>query len=220
MMLTSSGQYGDSARCRELGVAAYLTKPITPSDLLQAIYGALERPGADVLAAPGHVPGRLLAQSSTCCSPRTIRSISGWPSACSPGAGTRVVVAKNGREAISALERETFDVVLMDVQMPEMGGFEATAAIRAREREKGGHVRIVAMTAHAMKGDRERCLAAGMDDYLAKPAESRALFAVIEKRLRAPSSSCQLRPCRRRPASTWRTSNAAWTATRRWCVRW
>jgi len=71
-------------------------------------------------------------------------------------------------------------VVLMDVQMPEVGGFEATGAIRAREREKGGHVRIVAMTAHAMPGDREECLAAGMDDYLAKPAESRALFAVIE----------------------------------------
>jgi CheY-like chemotaxis protein len=94
--------------------------------------------------------------------------------------GHTVVVAKNGREAISALEHETFDVVLMDVQMPEVGGFEATGAIRAREREKGGHVRIVAMTAHAMQGDREECLAAGMDDYLAKPAESRALFAVIE----------------------------------------
>ena len=94
--------------------------------------------------------------------------------------GHAVVVAGNGREALAALEREAFDVVLMDVQMPEMGGFEATAAIREREARRGGHLRIVAMTAHAMKGDRERCLAAGMDGYLSKPVERLELFDVVE----------------------------------------
>ena len=179
MMLTSSGRYGDSSRCRELGVAAYVTKPITPSDLLQAIYGALERPGADVFTAPGQgLAGcarsrRVLLAEDNPVNQRVAVGLLGRR-------GHTVVVAKNGREAISALEHETFDVVLMDVQMPEVGGFEATGAIRAREREKGGHVRIVAMTAHAMQGDREQCLAAGMDDYLAKPAESHALFAAIE----------------------------------------
>ena len=179
MMLTSSGQYGDPSRCRELGVAAYVTKPITPSDLLQAIYGALERSGADVFTSPGRGPARcarslhvLLAEDN----PVNQRVAVGLLSR----RGHTVVVARNGREAIDAIEREAFDVVLMDVQMPDVGGFEATEAIRARERETGVHVRIVAMTAHAMQGDREECLAAGMDDYLAKPAESRALFAVIE----------------------------------------
>jgi signal transduction histidine kinase/CheY-like chemotaxis protein len=179
MMLTSSGQYGDSSRCRELGVAAYVRKPITPSDLLQAIYGALERPGTDVFTAPGQGPAgcarslRVLLAEDNPVNQRVAVGLLGRR-------GHTVVLAKNGREAISALEHETFDVVLMDVQMPEVGGFEATEAIRACEREKGGHVRIVAMTAHAMPGDRERCLAAGMDDYLAKPAESRVLFAVLE----------------------------------------
>jgi CheY-like chemotaxis protein len=95
--------------------------------------------------------------------------------------GHHVTVTNNGREALAALEHETFDLVLMDVQMPEMSGLEATAAIRERERRAGGHVRIVAMTAHAMTGDRERCLAAGMDGYLSKPIDRRTLFAVVEK---------------------------------------
>jgi CheY-like chemotaxis protein len=94
--------------------------------------------------------------------------------------GHTVTIANNGREVLAALARDPFDVVLMDVQMPEMGGFEATAAIRLRERESGRHQRIVAMTAHAMTGDRERCVAAGMDDYLSKPIDARTLFAVVE----------------------------------------
>lgn len=88
------------------------------------------------------------------------------PRVCWSFAVHRVTVARNGVEAIAARERESFDLILMDIQMPEMGGFEATAAIRERERVSGGHTRIVAMTAHAMAGDRERCLAAGMDGYL------------------------------------------------------
>jgi CheY-like chemotaxis protein len=95
--------------------------------------------------------------------------------------GHTVTVANNGREALAALEREAFDLVLMDVQMPEMGGLEATAAIRQREAATGAHVRIVAMTAHVMTGDRELCVAAGMDGYLSKPIDPRMLFAVVEQ---------------------------------------
>jgi CheY-like chemotaxis protein len=92
-----------------------------------------------------------------------------------------VTVASNGREALAALEREPFDLVLMDVQMPEIGGIEATVSIRERERRTGGHVRIIAMTAHAMIGDRERCLASGMDGYLSKPINQALLFEVVEQ---------------------------------------
>ena len=101
--------------------------------------------------------------------------------------GHHVTAAVNGIEALAALEHEAFDIVLMDVQMPEMGGLEATAAIRERERRTGGHVRIVAMTAHAMKGDQERCLAAGMDGYLSKPVDRVQLFAEVERGSTAPA---------------------------------
>jgi len=94
--------------------------------------------------------------------------------------GHQVTIANNGREALEALAQRQFDVILMDVQMPEMGGFEATGAIREGERATGAHVPIIAMTAHAMKGDRERCLAAGMDEYLTKPLDSRQLCTLVE----------------------------------------
>ena len=96
--------------------------------------------------------------------------------------GHMVVAAANGKEAVAAFEQRPFDAVLMDIQMPEMSGFEATAAIRARELGTGTRIRIIAMTAHAMSGDRERCLAAGMDDYIAKPIRSAELFAAVERR--------------------------------------
>jgi len=95
--------------------------------------------------------------------------------------GHAVTVVSNGREALAALQHGGFDLVLMDVQMPDMDGFEATAAIREWERASGSRIRIVAMTAHAMTGDRERCLAAGMDGYLAKPIDQRALYAAVEQ---------------------------------------
>jgi len=95
--------------------------------------------------------------------------------------GHQVTIAEDGRQAIAAWSAEPFDLILMDVQMPEMDGFEATAAIRQSERRIGGHIPIVAMTASAMKGDRERCLAAGMDGYVAKPIEPDQLYAEIEK---------------------------------------
>ena len=92
-----------------------------------------------------------------------------------------VSTAANGREALEVLERETFDCVLMDVQMPVLDGFEATATIRSRERQSGGRVPIIAMTAHAMAGDLERCLAAGMDGYLPKPVHAKTLFSTVER---------------------------------------
>jgi two-component system, sensor histidine kinase and response regulator len=89
------------------------------------------------------------------------------------------VLATNGRDAVRLWEEHAFDVVLMDVQMPSMSGLEATAAIRATEEQAGGHVPIIAMTAHAMKGDRERCLSAGMDEYISKPIQAQALYEMI-----------------------------------------
>jgi two-component system sensor histidine kinase/response regulator len=94
--------------------------------------------------------------------------------------GYTVTVAVNGRDAVAASEKESFDVILMDVQMPEMDGFQATAAIRAREKSTGGHIPIIAMTAHSLVGDQERCLAAGMDGYVSKPIRTHQLFSVIE----------------------------------------
>jgi len=96
-----------------------------------------------------------------------------------------VVIAANGQEAVNALTRESFDVVLMDVQMPIMDGFAATAAIREQEKTSGAHLPIIAMTAHAMQGDRERCLAAGMDDYVTKPMKAADLYAAIERIMQA-----------------------------------
>ena len=119
------------------------------------------------------------APGCACWWPRTTRSTSRWRWGCSTRAGHKATVAGNGREALALLERQAFDLVLMDVQMPELDGFETTAAIREREKGSGGHLPIVALTAHAMKGDAERCLAAGMDAYLAKPLEMAALRGVL-----------------------------------------
>jgi two-component system sensor histidine kinase/response regulator len=94
--------------------------------------------------------------------------------------GYSVIVASDGRAAVEAFEKDQFDVVLMDIQMPGMDGFEATAAIREKEKLTGGHIPIIAMTAHALKGDQERCLSAGMDSYLSKPIRTSELFSRIE----------------------------------------
>ncbi|MEO7191651.1 MAG: response regulator [Vicinamibacterales bacterium] len=182
MMLTSSGEHGDTSRCRQLGIAAYLIKPIRQVDLYDAISRVLEhRPVTP--EAPDHhqIPivqgavGRariLLAEDNIVNQRVAVRLLA--------KRGHEVTVANNGKEALEALAHASFDLVLMDVQMPEMGGFEATAAIRAREVGTGRHQRIVAMTAHALRGDRERCLEAGMDGYLAKPIDRLELFEAVE----------------------------------------
>jgi PAS domain S-box-containing protein len=182
MMLSSSGLEGDVSRCQALGIAAYLTKPIKASDLLAAICRALDRTPAAMPdsvhtksakpSAPARLARVLVAEDNIVNQRVALGLLS--------RRGHNVTVVNNGREALDTLATHTFDLVLMDVQMPEMGGFEATAAIRARERETGGHLRIVAMTAHAMNGDRERCVAAGMDGYLSKPLDPRMLFTIVE----------------------------------------
>ncbi len=183
MMLTSAGQAGDAARCRELGIAAYLTKPVAQEELLLAILSVLEE-RAPKMAAPRLVTrhtiresGRhlhiLLAEDNAINQLLAVRMLEKQ--------GYTVTLANNGKEALSALEREKFDVVLMDVQMPEMDGFEATAAIREREKATAGsHQIVIAMTAHAIAGDRERCLRAGMDGYVSKPFRLAELLKEIE----------------------------------------
>jgi PAS domain S-box-containing protein len=180
MMLSSADRPGALARCRQLGVAAYLTKPVSPDELQSAILEARgtksgKRPcrgqpeeaaapplGLRVLVADDNEANRFLA--TTVLEKR----------------GHHVLAVDSGQEALSAVERDRFDVAVMDVQMPEMDGFAATEAIRESEQQTGDHLPIVAMTAYAMKGDRERCLAAGMDAYLAKPIRASELQAVVE----------------------------------------
>jgi two-component system sensor histidine kinase/response regulator len=181
MMLTSSGKYGDFERARALGISAYLTKPIDAAGLHEAICRVLE--GA-VTSGTAHPAPMTVGKDMA----RSLRILLAEDNVVNQRVavglltkrGHDVIVANNGIEALAALERTDVDLILMDIQMPQMGGFEATAAIRASERQSGGHVRIVAMTAHAMTGDRERCLAAGMDGYLSKPIDPAILFATVE----------------------------------------
>jgi two-component system, sensor histidine kinase and response regulator len=183
MMLSSAARSDDRARCRALGVSSWLAKPVKQSDLLDAIADALGagdiaatgRPSAGAAPATGRPLRVLVAEDNAVNQRVTVAMLE--------RAGHTAVVAGDGRQAVDALERESFDLVLMDVQMPELDGLEATAAIRERERSEGGHVPIIAVTAHAMKGDAERCLAAGMDAYLAKPLQTRQLFAAVEELL-------------------------------------
>ena len=186
LMLTSDDRPGDLARCRALGVAAYLIKPIRQTELLHAVIVALESPhpaGTETRADREPLPVRavsggrslrvLLAEDNQINQRFLVRLLKKY--------GHDVEVIGNGRDAVAALAAHHFDLVLMDVQMPEMDGFEATAAVRAMERDRDTRVPIIALTAHAMKGDRERCLMAGMDDYLAKPIQAAELFALIDR---------------------------------------
>ena len=190
MMLSSSGHYGQTARCRELGITHHLTKPIDQRDLASAVTRALVRDHAARTALPeAMLPGelaerrlRILLAEDNAVNQRLAATLL-------ERRGHKVTIAVNGRDAIAALERDHYDVVLMDVQMPEMGGFEATAAIRDMERANGRRVPIIAMTAHAMKGDRERCLGAGMDEYLTKPLDSRQLCMTVERLATEPDAA-------------------------------
>jgi PAS domain S-box-containing protein len=180
MMLSSADRQADAARCRELGLAAYLTKPVRQSVLLNAIMNCLDGKAQQVSAVeetpqekPPQALSVLLAEDNVVNQRLAVRYVE--------KRGHRVKLVCTGREVLEALATEKFDVLLMDVQMPEMDGIEATARIRAQEKVTGGHLPIVAMTAHAMKGDRERCLAAGMDDYVSKPLQAKELYRVMER---------------------------------------
>jgi two-component system, sensor histidine kinase and response regulator len=187
MMLTSAGHRGDAARCQELGVSAYLLKPIRQSELREAIgrvLGAQPEDGAIPLITrftlqaerePSAVLKVLLVEDNAVNQRLAARLLE--------KRGHRVTVTANGREALEALEKSDFDLVFMDVQMPEMDGLEAAAAIRKIEEGSGKHQTVIALTAHAMKGDEERCLEAGMDGYLSKPIRPAELDAILESHI-------------------------------------
>ncbi len=197
MMLSSGDNWGDSDRCRDLGIAVHLTKPVRRAELRAAIATALSgraasygpaRDRRSLSASPAELAGPpirvLIAEDNVVNQRVAVRILE--------KRGYDVTVAENGQEALDVLEKQEFDIVLMDVQMPVMSGFEATAAIREREARGDGHIPIIAMTAHAMTGDNELCLAAGMDDYISKPIRARALIDLIEKhhaKARRPDSS-------------------------------
>ncbi len=186
IMLTSIDLRASAARCRELGISTYLFKPIKCSDLVNSLRVVLGASG-NKQAAPSELaafqenrgPLRiLLAEDNRVNQVLAVRILE--------KAGYSVTLADNGRAALDALEKQHFDIVLMDVQMPEMDGLEATVALRRRETGTGNRIPIIAMTAHAMVGDKERCLEAGMDAYLTKPLQMRDLFSMI--RAFAPAS--------------------------------
>jgi len=188
LMLTSAGQRGDAARCRALGIAAYLTKPVYREQLIEAIQAALGRrqpqTGAPELVTRHNLRvaesrlNILLAEDNAVNQKLAVRLLEKQ--------GHTVTVAGDGRAVLQALETREFDLVLMDVEMPDMDGLEATQKIREREQATGKHLPIIAMTAHAMKGDRDRCLSAGMDGYVSKPIRVQELVEEIE-RTRAPA---------------------------------
>ncbi len=184
MMLTSGGQRGDAARCSELGIAAYLLKPVRQSELREAIARVLNvhRPSDAVPMVtrdslvderdPARTLQILIAEDNPINQKLATRLLM--------KRGHRVTVTTNGKEALAALAEGAYDLVLMDVQMPEMDGLEATMKLRELEKITGDHQSVVAMTALAMKGDRERCFEAGMDGYLSKPIRQQELDEVLE----------------------------------------
>jgi signal transduction histidine kinase/CheY-like chemotaxis protein len=194
MMLTSGGQRGDATRCRDLRISAYLVKPIQQAELLEAILTVLgykpespeQRPTLVTRHSlrEGHRHLRiLLAEDNPVNQMVAVRLLEKM--------GHTVMVVANGRDATLMLAEQEFSLVLMDVQMPEMDGFEATRIIRERESATHQHIPILAMTAHAMKGDRERCMAAGMDGYIAKPISPAELLAEIERFTQRPEPTPQ-----------------------------
>ena len=183
IIMTSAGMRGDGARGRELGIRAYLAKPVRRRDLLQAIKVVF---GSEIQSSQnaGLVTIHSLRAGLGCLKILLVEdNVVNQTLAARllEKKGHQVTIAGNGKEALEALSRRAFELVLMDIQMPEMDGLDATAMIREKERSSGKHVPIIAMTAHAMVGDKERCLAAGMDGYVSKPLRSQELFELMEK---------------------------------------
>jgi signal transduction histidine kinase/DNA-binding response OmpR family regulator len=182
MMLSSASTEKDYQRCRELGVSAYLTKPVQQSALLNAIITAMTQPRQIEYSHP-------VSDSPVGAICRDMRVLLAEDNLINQRLAVRLLqkrnctveIVKTGREVLAALKKDTYDVVLMDLQMPEMDGLETTAAIRQEEKRTGLHLPIIAVTAHAMKGDRERCLASGMDGYIAKPILGQDLYLEIER---------------------------------------
>ncbi|MBA4382562.1 MAG: hypothetical protein C0406_08370 [Sideroxydans sp.] len=180
MMLTSEGQRGHAARCRELGISGYLMKPVSQSELLDAIMTSLGEPLQEdtplitrhSLRETRQKLNLLLAEDNAVNQLLAVRVLEKM--------GHAVTVANNGQEAVDHWQKTKFDAILMDVDMPVMNGYEATQRIRELEKDTGKHIRIVAMTAHAMAGAREECLRQGMDGYLTKPIDTDALWHELD----------------------------------------
>ncbi|HXN20803.1 MAG TPA: response regulator [Candidatus Binatus sp.] len=191
ILLTSAGRREDIGRAKALGAAAALTKPVKQSELWDAIVTALHVPAntkrrtslASGKPRDAQRPLRILVAEDNPVNQQLALHLL-------ERRGHSAVVAENGREALSAMDQHKFDLVLMDVQMPEMGGLEATRAIRENEKVTGQHVPIIAMTAHAMQGDRERCLEAGMDGYLSKPLDPKVFQQTVES-MASPQSATE-----------------------------
>lgn len=182
MMLSSAARRGDAKRCQELGIKTFLMKPVGWNELKHAMRIVLSKAEPalqEIAASPVKVLPetrrrlRILLAEDNAVNQEVVLSFLGRFE-------HSIVIANNGREALDALEKDMFDVVLMDVQMPVLGGFEATTAIRLREKDTGGHIPIIAMTANAMKGDREKCLEVGMDHYIPKPIKLKDLLGTID----------------------------------------
>ena len=189
IMVTSVGHRGDAARAKELGCAAYLTKPVKSSHLYDCLMTVLARRAGGENQRADHplITRHLLSESKR----HSAKILLAEDNVVNRKLGLKILdnlgftadTVANGREAIEAAERKRYDLIFMDVQMPEVDGLEATARIRSGE--KDSHVPIIALTAHAMKGDREKCLKAGMDDYVSKPIDPQQLADTIEKYLDA-----------------------------------
>ena len=192
LLLTSAGKPGEAARCLDLRISAYLLKPVMKADLLTAILAVL---GGKINQAAA-LPPSLVTRHSIRESPKKRRVLVAEDNAINQALLVRLliklghasVLARNGKEAVALASAQKFDLVFMDVQMPEMDGLDATRAIRKREKIDGTHLLIYAMTAHAMKGDRERCLEAGMDGYLTKPIR----FSDVEQTLAGINSEATM----------------------------
>ena len=197
ILLTSAGSRGDAAACREAGIKAYLHKPIRRAELLNAM--------KTVLGSQKDTPQKSLVTVHSLRETQTrLRILMAEDNPVNQRlqvrilekGGHAVVVVDNGRKALELAENQTFDLILMDVQMPEMNGLEATAAIRQRERISRRHIPIIAMTANAMSGDRQMCLDWGMDDYVSKPIRTKELFEIIENCIRTVRQSSALEESR------------------------
>jgi len=195
VMLTSAGKSGDIARCQQLGINAYLKKPIRQSQLLDAVMTALGVQSIDTSHPPvteGDIKrwrprlNILLAEDNEVNQMIAALLLKKW--------GHSVAIVENGRQAVTAFENGNFDVILMDIQMPEMDGFQATQIIREKEKSRNTRIPIVAITAHAMEGDRERCIAAGMDTYVGKPIRPAELLETLQQVSSPDGSSTVMKP--------------------------